>query len=351
MAASADTPKMHETPPGHATTAAEPRSDHVDARARRTRRRLLLWLLPILLLGLTRAVLTVHDLGVLVAVFIWIGVLLFVAALLGAISATYRRGVRKLARLAGPGAWAAWCVDAQRPELWRAVVADSGGVRLVGDRRGALVAAWPWAEITDVTVQRARVADRQGNTVVLHLRDGSTVSLAFLVLLRLGYPRRRAEAVAHELRRRALGAAAASAPAPPAPPAARQLGADAPVPTPLPGPSAGRLQVRGYLLVGVALLLLLPSIPFEHYLPGGARTELLTFIPVGGLFFAVGCAVVFAGMHKGRREIDRGYTTNFQTAGWDQALFLLDWRDLSVLSGPFEPRPDKLPRRRQPAGD
>jgi hypothetical protein len=311
---------------------------------------MLLWLVPFLLLGAARAVLAVHNTGVLVAVLIWFAAPLFAAALLGAISATYRRGVRKLARAAGPGAWAAWCIDARRPELWRAVVADSGGVRLVGDRRGTPVAEWPWGEITDVTVQKATVADRQGNTVVLHLRDGSTVPLAFLAFSRLGYPRRRAEAVARELRRRTLGAAAVPAATPPPSSTFPQPVADAPVPTPLPGPCGGRLQVRGYLLVGVALLVLLPSIPFEHYLPGGARTELLTFIPVGGLFFAVGYAVVFAGMRKGRREVDRGYTTVLQTARWDQTLFLLDWRDLSVLSGPFEPRPDKLPRRGQPAG-
>jgi hypothetical protein len=308
---------------------------------------------PFLLLGAARALLAVHDVGLLVAVLSWSVAMVFVAAVLGTISATYHRGARRLRAGAGPGAWAAVCVDARRPELWRAVIADAGGVRLIGDRRGTVVATWPWGAIEDVRVQRVAVADRTPNAVVLQLRDGSTAPLAFLGASLMGYPRRRANTVASELerRRQASGTATSAAAAPP--PSGTALPrreAESPVPTPLPGPSGARLQIRGYLLVGLTLLVLLPSIGFEHYLPGGFRTELLTFIPAGSLSFAAGCVIVFAGMRKGRREIDRGYTTVVQTAGWDQSLFLLDWRDLSLIARPYEPRPEKLPPRRRSTG-
>jgi hypothetical protein len=306
---------------------------------------MLLWLVPFLLLGAARAVLAVHDVGVLAVVLGYVFGLGCVAVAIGVFLVTYRRGVRKLATAAGPGAWADRCVDVRRPEVWRAIVADAGGVRLVGDRSGTVVAAWPWTEIHDVRVEKAAVADRTGHVVVLEVGNGSTMTLAFLAASVLGgYPRRRAEAVARDLQRRALGGGTAtSAALLPVRSTEPEPSADRAVPTPLPGHSGGWLQVRGYLLEGAALLVLLPSLPFESKLPGGARTELLTFIPVCALAFFVGCAIVSAGTRKLRREVDRGYTTDFQTAGWDQTLFLLDRRDLSVLSSPFQPRPDKLP--------
>lgn len=311
----------------------------------------MLWsVVPFLVLGVARAVVSVHNQGVLVAAVCFVAAFGFLAVVLGALSAAYHRGMRKLIAAMGPGSWASVCTDVRRPELWRAVVADSGGVRLLGDRRGTLVASWSWGDIHAIAVEKTTVGERNGYAVVLHMRDGSTTPLAFLVFWALGFPRRRAQVVAGELeRRRQAHAGTVPETAPPllAVPVTPSTGADRPIPTPLAGPSAGRLQVRGYLLAYGTVLALLPSIAFESYLPGGARTELLTFIPVGSLCFVLGYAVVFRGFRKGRREVDRGYTTIVLTAGSDQTLFLLDWRDLRVLSRPFQPRPDKLPRRKR----
>jgi hypothetical protein len=318
-------------------------------RASRARRRLLVSLVPVVLLGVARAAYSAHDLGVLVAAACFLVPVGLLEVALGVCSVVYQRGMRKLAATAGPGAWAAVCTDVRRPELWRALVADTGGVQLVGDRRGTVVAAWSWSDIDAVTVEKATVGERNGHAVVLHLRDCSNTSLAFLVIWALGFPRRRAQAVAGELERRRAHAAAAPGPADPLPtvPADRSPASDRPVPTPLPGLAAGRLQFRGYLLAYGTVLALLPTIAFEHYLPGGTATELRTFIPVGVLCFALGYTVVFRGMRKARREVGLGYTTINQTADWDQALFLFDWRDLSLLARPFQPRPDKLPRRKR----
>jgi hypothetical protein len=311
---------------------------------------LLVSLVPFVLIGVVRAAYSVHDLGVLVAVGCFVAPMGVLAVVLAICSAGYRRGMRSLAAAAGPGAWATVCTDVRRPEVWRALVADAGGVRLVGDRHGRILVNWAWGDIGAVTVEKTTVGERNGHAVVLHLRDGSTVPLAFLVFLALGFPRRRATVVAGELeRRRAAHSGMAPDTGARLPPVAAvpSPGADRSVPTALPGLPAGRLEFRGYLLAYGTVLALLPSICLESYLPGGARTELLTFIPVGALFFTLGYTLVFRGMRKARREVDRGYTTIPQTARWDQTLFLLDWRDLSLLARPFQPRPDKLPRRTQ----
>ena len=324
----------------------------IGARASRVRRRLLVSLAPFVLLGVARAAYSVHDLGVLLAAACFLVPVGLLEVALGVCSVVYQRGMRTLAATVGPGAWAAVCTDVRRPELWRALVAGTGGVRLVGDRRGTVVAAWSWSDIDAVTVEKATVGERNGHTVVLHLRDGSNTPLAFLVFWALGFPRRRAQAVVGQLEWRRQAHAAEPAPAGTAGPLPtvsvdRSPAGDRPVPTPLPGLAAGRLQFRGYLLAYGTVLALLPTIAFEHYIPGGTATELRTFIPVGALCFTLGHAVVFRGMRKARREVDLGYTTVNQTADWDQTLFLLDWRDLSLLARPFQPRPDKLPRRKK----
>jgi hypothetical protein len=186
----------------------------------------MLWsVVPFLVLGVARAVLSVHNLGLLVAAACLVAPFGFVSAVLGVCSVTYHRGMRKLAAAMGPEAWATVCTDARRPEVWRALVADTGGVRLVGDRHGTVVAAWSWGDIDDIAVEKTTVGDRNGHAVVLHLRDGSTTPLAFLVFWALGFPRRRAQVVAGELerRRRAHGATAPKTDAPPAGPARRRV--------------------------------------------------------------------------------------------------------------------------------
>jgi hypothetical protein len=88
MAGPADISWMQEGQQAQGTAAAGPGPGAVDVRTRRSRGWLLLWLLPFLLLGAARALLAVHDVGLLVAVLSWSIAMVFVAAVLGTISAT-----------------------------------------------------------------------------------------------------------------------------------------------------------------------------------------------------------------------------------------------------------------------
>jgi hypothetical protein len=88
--------------------------------------------------------------------------------------------VRRAAQLAGPGSWAAGCVEPANPRAWRVLVIDGAGVHL-WRTSGHEVKAWAWPTITRAAPGPVRpfgsLVTHQG--VHLVLIDGSSVEFLF----------------------------------------------------------------------------------------------------------------------------------------------------------------------------
>jgi hypothetical protein len=122
-----------------------------------------------------------------------VGIMLLAAAVVALVmvgtGAWYRRRVGSAARLAGPGAWVAACVDPTDPRAWRALVIDGTGVHLwrTGGREEHV---WPWPAISGA----GRGAVRPIASAVAHqglslrLTDGSSVQFLFPSRSTLRYP-------------------------------------------------------------------------------------------------------------------------------------------------------------------
>jgi hypothetical protein len=116
-------------------------------------------------------------------------------------SRVYNRKLGRLAALAGPGGWGVPCGDPENPQLWRAILVDDDGVRMVRSS-GVVCRDWRWENIRDVTVERFPVALVTHVGVVLHLKDGSIAELLLPSRSLLAYPLARAEAAAKDIRAR-----------------------------------------------------------------------------------------------------------------------------------------------------
>jgi hypothetical protein len=114
--------------------------------------------------------------SVLVAVGIVVLALAVVALVMAVALAWYRRRVGSAARLAGPGGWAAACVDPTNPRAWRVLGIDGDGVRL-WRTSGREEHAWAWPTISGAATGPVRpVASaiaHQGLRIAL--TDGSSV--------------------------------------------------------------------------------------------------------------------------------------------------------------------------------
>ena len=109
-------------------------------------------------------------------------------------------------------------------------------------------------------------------------------------------------------------------------------------PTPVPGRPSIKLFVRGISLEGVAFILVWPII-LEGRLPGGARVWGPVFVSLVLSFGLSGLVVQIRSFARAKEEVAAGYTTAFDTAATNPALYYLDGRDLSVISAPHEARP------------
>jgi hypothetical protein len=103
--------------------------------------------------------------------------------------AGYRRRVGRAARLAGPGAWAAACVDPTNPRAWRVLVIDEVGVHL---RRtdGRDVRTWAWPTITHASTGPVRPVASAVTHQGLHpaLADGASADFLFPSRSTVSYP-------------------------------------------------------------------------------------------------------------------------------------------------------------------
>jgi len=132
--------------------------------------------------------------------------LVVVALVLAGTAGWYRRRVAHAAHLAGPGSWAAACVDPTDPRAWRVLVIDGVGVHL---RRtsGREVQTWPWSTIASATGGPVRpVASAIAHRGLhLALADGSSRAFLFPSRSTLRYPPELLESAMRELVRYGKG--------------------------------------------------------------------------------------------------------------------------------------------------
>jgi uncharacterized membrane protein YeaQ/YmgE (transglycosylase-associated protein family) len=110
------------------------------------------------------------------------------------------------------------------------------------------------------------------------------------------------------------------------------------------GWNSGKLRGYGWLtmaasgLVGAPIFLESFFKSFEVYY--GLSFFLATLITV-----IVGATLVVRGSAKCEREIAAGYTVDIAVAIARPGLYLVSWRDLQVVSRPYQPRPLRRTRR------
>jgi hypothetical protein len=80
----------------------------------------------------------------------------------------------------------------------------------------------------------------------------------------------------------------------------------------------------------------------ETSLPGGVHTWVLAFLPTMVVGLGLGFALNLVGIRKGKREVERGYTTAANVAKQNKDLYLVHWRTLRTISAPGEDRPAGL---------
>ena len=138
--------------------------------------------------------------SVLVGVGFVVLALVVVALVLAGTVAWYRRRVGHAAHLAGPGSWAAACVDPTDPRAWRVLVIDGVGVHLRGTS-GREVQTWPWSAISSATAGPVRPVASAVSHRGLHLTlaDASSAEFLFPSRSTLRYPPELLESAMREL--------------------------------------------------------------------------------------------------------------------------------------------------------
>ena len=109
-------------------------------------------------------------------------------------------------------------------------------------------------------------------------------------------------------------------------------------PLTLSGWSAMRLFARGAVAELIAFVMVWP-IALESRLPGGGQLWGPLFVSLVIIFGVGGGVLQIRSFSKGKQEISAGYTSVFNAAVADPALYYLDGRDLTVISSALEVRP------------
>jgi hypothetical protein len=115
-------------------------------------------------------------------------------------------------------------------------------------------------------------------------------------------------------------------------------GAEQEPPQPLPGWSSKRLLFRGYLCE-LACLPLLVVVVLASKLPGPTAYWGIGCVTMTVVLVSIGVTLTLRGYRKGRREMERGYTTTWLIAHQNPELWYLTTDFSAVISGPSEPRP------------